>query len=121
MFNKEEYKSVINIPFAVIIASFIIIIVTTGMTDSNGLSALIGGYSGLLFGLIFIIIRGMWGSGPRIQEGVLKQVYQRMTIQTPTVLALQSSCLVRRGRRMSFIQKLVDQWWRNGEPMSLEM
>jgi hypothetical protein len=56
MFNKEEYKSVINIPFAVIIASFIIIIVTTGMTDSNGLSALIGGYSGLLFGLIFIII-----------------------------------------------------------------
>ena len=56
MFDKEEYKSVINIPFAVIIASFIIIIITTGMTDSNGLSALIGGYSGLLFGILFVVI-----------------------------------------------------------------
>jgi hypothetical protein len=56
MFNKDEYKKVINVPLAVIIASFLTIIITTGMTDKNGLSALIGGYSGLLLGIIFILI-----------------------------------------------------------------
>ena len=56
MFDKEEYKKVINIPIAVIIGSFIIIIITTGMTDKNGLSALIGGYSGLLLGMLFVAI-----------------------------------------------------------------
>jgi flagellar biosynthesis protein FliP len=48
--NKEEYKKVINVPLSVIIGSFIIIIITTGMTDKNGLKALIGGYSGFGFG-----------------------------------------------------------------------
>ena len=56
MFDKEEYNKVINIPLAVIIASFIIIIITTGITNTNGLSALIGGYIGLLIGMFFIII-----------------------------------------------------------------
>ena len=56
MFDKEEYKKVINIPFAVIIGSFIIIIITTGITDKNGVSALIGGYSGLLLGMLFVVI-----------------------------------------------------------------
>ena len=56
MFDKEEYKKVINIPFAVIIGSFIIIVITSGMTDPNGLKALIGGYAGLLFGMLFIIV-----------------------------------------------------------------
>ena len=54
--NKEEYNKVLNVPLSVIIGSFIIIIITTGMTDKNGLKALIGGYSGLLLGLIFVII-----------------------------------------------------------------
>ena len=48
-FNKEEYKKVINVPLSVIIGSFIIIIITTGMTDQNGLKALIGGYSGSVY------------------------------------------------------------------------
>lgn len=59
MFNKEEYNKVINVPIAVIIASFTIIMITTGMTDSNGLSSLIGGYFGLLLGILFIIILNM--------------------------------------------------------------
>jgi len=59
MFDKEEYNKVINIPLAVIIASFIIIIITTGITNTNGLSSLIGGYIGLLLGMIFIIILNM--------------------------------------------------------------
>jgi hypothetical protein len=48
--------NLINIPFAIIIASFIIIIVTTNMTDANGLKALIGGYSGLFFGMFFTML-----------------------------------------------------------------
>jgi len=56
MFDKEEYKKVINIPLAIIIASFIIIIITTGMTNKNGVSSLIGGYTGLLLGVLFVII-----------------------------------------------------------------
>ena len=59
MFDKEEYSKVINIPLAVIISSFIIIIITTGITNTNGLSSLIGGYIGLLLGIIFIIILNM--------------------------------------------------------------
>jgi hypothetical protein len=54
--NLPEFKKLINIPFAVIIASSIIIIITTNMTNKNGLIALLGGYSGLLLGLLFIII-----------------------------------------------------------------
>jgi hypothetical protein len=56
MFDKDQYKKVINVPLAVIIASFIIIIITTGMTNKNGVSALIGGYTGLLLGILFIIL-----------------------------------------------------------------
>jgi hypothetical protein len=40
----------------VIIASFIIIIITSGITDTNGLNALICGYIGLLLGIFFILI-----------------------------------------------------------------
>lgn len=56
MDNFDEYKKVINVPLSIIIASIILIIVTTNMTDTNGLSALIGGYSGLLLGLLFVIL-----------------------------------------------------------------
>jgi hypothetical protein len=52
----NEFKKVMNVPLAVIIASCIIILVTSNMTDTNGLSALLGGYSGLLLGMLFIII-----------------------------------------------------------------
>ena len=54
--SLQEFEKVMNVPFAVIIASCIIIIVTTNMTDTNGLSALLGGYSGLFLGMIFIMI-----------------------------------------------------------------
>ena len=44
MYDKEEYYKIMNIPLSVIFASFIIIIITTGITNTNGLNALIGGY-----------------------------------------------------------------------------
>ena len=53
--NVQDVKKLINVPFAVIITSIIIIAITINKTDSNGLSALLGGYSGLLFGLIFVV------------------------------------------------------------------
>jgi hypothetical protein len=55
-FKKEEFKKVMYIPFAVIITSIIIIIITTNVTNSNGLSALLGGYSGLMLGILFVTI-----------------------------------------------------------------
>ena len=55
-FNKEEFEKVMYIPFAVIVASCIIIIITTNATDYNGLSALLGGYSGLMLGILFVMI-----------------------------------------------------------------
>ena len=56
--NVQEvlFKKSINVIFAIIIASCIIILITSNMTDKNGLSALIGGYSGLLLGMLFIIL-----------------------------------------------------------------
>jgi len=56
MFENQEYKTVMNVPYAVIIASFIIIIITTNIVDINGLRGLIGGYSGLILGMIFVIL-----------------------------------------------------------------
>jgi len=54
--NIQEYKKCMNILLAIITASSIIIIITANMYDKNALSALIGGYSGLLLGMLFIII-----------------------------------------------------------------
>jgi len=54
--NVQDFKKLINIPFAVIIASSIIITITINMTDRNGLTALLGGYLGLLIGLLFVVI-----------------------------------------------------------------
>lgn len=52
----EEFQKIINIPLAIIIASLIIILITTFMPDTNGLSALLGGYSGLFLGIFFVIL-----------------------------------------------------------------
>lgn len=55
MVENKDLKKMLNFPSSIIFASFIIIIVTTKIIDANGLSALISGYSGLLFGLIFTV------------------------------------------------------------------
>jgi len=56
MFDNLEFKQIINVLLAIVIASCIIIIITINMTDTNGLSALLGGYTGLLLGMLFIMI-----------------------------------------------------------------
>lgn len=45
-----------NVPLAVIFASFLLILITTNATNTNGLSALLGGYSGLLLGILFLAL-----------------------------------------------------------------
>ena len=54
--KKEEFKKVMYVPFVVIIVSIIIIIITANVTNTNGLSALLGGYSGLMLGILFVTI-----------------------------------------------------------------
>jgi hypothetical protein len=70
MFSASDFQKIINIPLVVIIASFLIIIITTNMLDKNGLSALIGGYFGLLVGLLFVIILHVMFTGVRIFDFV---------------------------------------------------
>lgn len=82
--DSLEYKKVINIPYTLIIASFIIIIVTTNMTDSNGLSALIGGYSGLIVGILFIIVL----------TSVYKNTYYFFQMLVPSLIVLVISTLI---------------------------
>lgn len=56
MVENNLFSSIMYIPFAVIAASFITIIITSTVTDKNSLSGLIGGYSGLLVSLFYIIL-----------------------------------------------------------------
>ena len=56
MFDISEFNKIMNVPITIVIASFIIIIITTSMTDSNALKALIGCYSGYMLGMLFILI-----------------------------------------------------------------
>ena len=54
--SSEEYKKVLSVPLSIIIASFILVILTSGVTNSNGLSALIGGYMGLFIGILIVLV-----------------------------------------------------------------
>lgn len=53
--NWSEYYTLIKIPIVVLVASFIIIVFCISSTNANGLSALIGGYMGVLIGLVMIL------------------------------------------------------------------
>ena len=52
--SYQEFEKVMNVPLSVVLASILIIFITTNMTDTNGLSALLGGYSGLFLGMLFV-------------------------------------------------------------------
>jgi len=53
--EPKLYKNLSNISYALLAAGFIIVIVTTGITNQNSLAALISGYSTLLVSLLFIL------------------------------------------------------------------
>lgn len=50
------YVQMTNVVYAVMVAAFILIFITIGMTSENAVSALIGGYSGLLAALAFVVV-----------------------------------------------------------------
>ena len=54
--NVQNIKQLMYIPFALIITSIILIGITIKTTNQNALSALLGGYSGLFIGLLFVMI-----------------------------------------------------------------
>lgn len=54
--QMPEFKKIIIIPLSVIIASSIIILFTTNMSDKNSLYALLSGYIGLFLSLSFTMI-----------------------------------------------------------------
>jgi hypothetical protein len=56
MTSSEEFKKVITVPLSITIASFILIIITSGVTNSNAVSALIGGYMGLFIGILIVLV-----------------------------------------------------------------
>ena len=56
MLNKEQISRVVNVPLAVIIASAIVIVITTNVNGENSLKALIGGYIGLGLSIFLLII-----------------------------------------------------------------
>jgi len=55
-FTKEEFERILYVPLSVIVASFIIVIITTGVSDPNTVSALIGGYMGLFLGVTIVTV-----------------------------------------------------------------
>ena len=57
--NKEVYIRAINVPFAVIFASAIILLITTGVEEESALRALLGGYLGLGLGVLFLMVLNM--------------------------------------------------------------
>ena len=56
MIPIEEYKKILSVPLSIIIASFILVILTSGVTNSNAVSALIGGYMGLFIGFLIVLV-----------------------------------------------------------------
>ena len=53
--EKDLYNNLINISYSIIIAGFIVILITTGSANQNALTALISGYCAVLVAFIFFI------------------------------------------------------------------
>lgn len=56
MIPIEEYKKILSVPLSIIIASFILVILTSGVSNTNAVSALIGGYMGLFIGFLIVLV-----------------------------------------------------------------
>lgn len=80
--ETEDFKNIMNIPFALIFASFLIIVITSNATDKNSLSALISGYIGLIFGLILFIIFNL------LYDKTMPGMYLFPLFYTVTIIAL---------------------------------
>jgi hypothetical protein len=78
--DPDLYKNLSNISYALLAAGFIIVIVTTGITNQNSLAALISGYATLLVSILFIL----WLNWINMENiplfSILKNIFPFLTI-----------------------------------------
>jgi hypothetical protein len=86
--EPELYKNLSNISYALLVSGFIIVIVTTGITNQNSLSALISGYATLLVSLLFIL----WLNWINMENiplfTLIKNIFPFLTIMTLLILLI---------------------------------
>uniref|UniRef100_A0A6C0IS73 Uncharacterized protein n=1 Tax=viral metagenome TaxID=1070528 RepID=A0A6C0IS73_9ZZZZ len=86
--EPELYKNLSNISYALLVAGFIIVIVTTGITNQNSLAALISGYATLLVSLLFIL----WLNWINMENiplfTLIKNIFPFLTIMTLLILLI---------------------------------
>ena len=54
--NVEEYKRILYVPLSVVIASFIVVMITSNANTDNGVTALTSGYMGMFIGIVILIV-----------------------------------------------------------------
>jgi len=86
--EPELFKNLTNISYALLVAGFIIVIVTTGLTNENSLAALISGYSVLLVSLLFLLWLNWLNMDSVSIFIILKNLFPFLTIITLIVLLI---------------------------------
>lgn len=86
--EPQLYGNLSNISYALLAAGFIIVIVTTGITNQNSLAALISGYSVLLVSLLFVL----WLNWINMENvplfSLIKNIFPFLTIMTLIILLI---------------------------------
>jgi hypothetical protein len=54
--NVDEYKRILYVPLSVVIASFIVVLLTSSANTDNGVTALTSGYMGMFIGIVILIV-----------------------------------------------------------------
>jgi hypothetical protein len=86
--EPQLYGNLTNISYALLVAGFIIVIVTTGITNENSLAALISGYSVLLVSILFILSLN-WINMENIPLfSLIKNIFPFLTIMTLIILLI---------------------------------
>lgn len=69
--NMELYNNLLNMSYALIIASLVVILVTMGSYNDGSISGTIGGYSGILAGILFIVTVNLVNASSQLSMGML--------------------------------------------------
>lgn len=86
--DPELTKNLTNISYSLLVAGFIIVIVTTGLTNQNSLTALISGYSVLLVSLLFLLWLNWLNMETIPLFTIIKNMFPFITIITLIVLLI---------------------------------
>lgn len=86
--DPELTKNLTNISYSLLVAGFIIVIVTTGLTNQNSLTALISGYSVLLVSLLFLLWLNWLNMDTVPIFIIIKNMFPFLTIITLIILLI---------------------------------